>query len=184
MGYVTNGVHVPTFLSSRVGAAFSMSSCRTGASGSAMPTSGRPWTRLPDAPFWATAQDVKSRMLAGVRSRLQREYRRKRLGSVQLRHITQLLDPANPNVLTIGFARRFATYKRAALILRDRERLLKLVSNEDRPVVFLFAGKAHPADQPGQQVLREIKQHHAARRSSPATSCSSRTTTSSWRAGW
>jgi starch phosphorylase len=61
-------------------------------------------------------------------------------------------------VLTIGFARRFATYKRAALIMRDRERLLRLVKSADRPVLFLFAGKAHPADQPGQQVLREIKQ--------------------------
>jgi starch phosphorylase len=60
-------------------------------------------------------------------------------------------------VLTIGFARRFATYKRAALILRDRERLLRMVSDQDRPVVFLFAGKAHPADLPGQEVLREIK---------------------------
>src|SRR5690606_16469816 len=102
--------------------------------------------------------DVKSRMLAGVRARLEQEYRRKGLGAAQLRHITRQLDPANPDVLTLGFARRFATYKRAALILRDRERLLKLVSNEERPVLFLFAGKAHPADQPGQQVLREIKQ--------------------------
>jgi starch phosphorylase len=72
--------------------------------------------------------------------------------------VTRLLDPANPNVLTIGFARRFATYKRAALILRDRERLLRMVTNPQRPVLFLFAGKAHPADHPGQQVLREIKQ--------------------------
>jgi starch phosphorylase len=61
-------------------------------------------------------------------------------------------------VLTIGFARRFATYKRAALIMRDRARLARIVNNVDRPVVFLFAGKAHPADLPGQQVLREIKQ--------------------------
>ncbi len=56
------------------------------------------------------------------------------------------IDPDNPNVLTIGFARRFATYKRAALIMRDRERLLRLVSDPERPVLFLFAGKAHPAD--------------------------------------
>jgi starch phosphorylase len=76
---------------------------------------------------------------------------------VQLAHITRNLDPANPNVLILGFARRFATYKRAALILRDRDRLLRIVSDQDRPVVFLFAGKAHPADRPGQEVLREIK---------------------------
>ncbi len=156
VGYVTNGVHVPTFLSS-VWAGFLDERlpewrdrlCDTGY-----------WQavdELPDAPFWTAAQDVKSRMLAGVRSRLEREYRRKGMSSAQLQQVTRLLDPANPNVLTIGFARRFATYKRAALLLRDRERLLKLVTNEDRPVLFLFAGKAHPADHPGQQVLREIK---------------------------
>jgi starch phosphorylase len=61
-------------------------------------------------------------------------------------------------VLTIGFARRFATYKRATLLLKDRARLAKLVSNPERPVLFLFAGKAHPADEPGKQVLREIRQ--------------------------
>ena len=61
-------------------------------------------------------------------------------------------------MLTLGFARRFATYKRASLLLRDRARLARLIDGAERPVLFLFAGKAHPADQPGQQVLREIKQ--------------------------
>jgi starch phosphorylase len=113
---------------------------------------------LPDYDFWQTAQLVKSRMLEGVRARLRREYRAKDLNPSQLRRITRLLDPEQPNVLTLGFARRFATYKRASLLLRDRERLLRLVGDPDRPVLFLFAGKAHPADHPGQQVLREIKQ--------------------------
>ena len=157
IGYVTNGVHVPTFLSS-VWANFldeRLPGWRDRLCDTAF------WQAidaLPAAAYWETAQDVKSRMLSGVRSRLDLEYRRKQLGSAQLRHITRLLDPANPNVLTIGFARRFATYKRAALIMRDRERLLRLVSDPERPVLFLFAGKAHPADHPGQQVLREIKQ--------------------------
>ena len=61
-------------------------------------------------------------------------------------------------MLTIGFARRFATYKRATLLLRDRARLARLVNDPERPVMFLFAGKAHPADEPGKQVLREIRQ--------------------------
>jgi len=156
VGYITNGVHVPTFLSS-AWARFldeQLPGWRERLSDTGF------WQavdEVPDALFWAASQDVKSRMLAGVRSRLAREFKRKRLGSVQLGHITRLLDPFDPNVLTIGFARRFATYKRAALILRDRDRLLKLVTNKDRPVVFLFAGKAHPADTPGQEVLREIK---------------------------
>jgi starch phosphorylase len=156
VGYVTNGVHVPTFLSTAWANYLDgqLPGWREKLSDTEF------WQaveQLPDTTFWAAAQDAKSRMLSGVRARLEREYRRKGLGKVQLGHITRFLDPWNPNVLTIGFARRFATYKRAALILRDRERLLKLVSDESRPVVFLFAGKAHPADQPGQEVLREIK---------------------------
>ena len=97
-------------------------------------------------------------MLASVRERLQREYARKGLSPAQWRHVTRHLDPQRPDMLTIGFARRFATYKRAALLLRDRARLARLVNDPERPLLFLFAGKAHPADQPGQQVLREIKQ--------------------------
>jgi len=156
VGYVTNGVHVPTFLSS-VWAQFFDEQLPEWRTRLRDVEFWQAVDELSDGPFWTAAQDVKSRMLAGVRARLTREYKRKRLGTVQLGHITRLLDPWNPNVLTIGFARRFATYKRAALILRDRERLLRLVSDESRPVVFLFAGKAHPADRPGQEVLREIK---------------------------
>ena len=80
------------------------------------------------------------------------------MSPAQLRHVTRFLDPFRPNVLTIGFARRFATYKRATLLLRDRARLARLVNDAERPVIFLFAGKAHPADEPGKQVLRELRQ--------------------------
>jgi starch phosphorylase len=114
--------------------------------------------RVPDERYWATAQDVKARMLTHVRERLEREYERKGGSPAQLRHVTRLLDPLRPGVLTLGFARRFATYKRATLLLRDRARLARLVSNPERPVVLLFAGKAHPADEPGKQVLRELRQ--------------------------
>ncbi len=113
---------------------------------------------MPHERFWAAAQSVKSRMLASVRERLQREYARKGMSPAQLRHVTRFLDPLRPNVLTIGFARRFATYKRATLLLRDRARLARLVNDPERPVILLFAGKAHPADEPGKQVLREIRQ--------------------------
>jgi starch phosphorylase len=158
VGYVTNGVHVPTFLA--------QTWCRYFDG-----TLGKEWrqhlsdrefwqrlSKIPELEFWETAQQVKSRMLEGVCGRLRREYAAKGLNPAQLRRITRLLDPERPTVLTLGFARRFATYKRAALLLRDRARLARLIQNEERPVVFLFAGKAHPADQPGQQVLREIKQ--------------------------
>ena len=158
VGYVTNGVHVPTFLAQTWGRFFD------GALGPdwRQRLSDRDFwlglTQVPDYDFWQTAQQVKARMLEGARARLRREYRAKDLNPAQLRRVTRLLDPEQPNVLTLGFARRFATYKRASLILRDRERLRRLIGSEQRPVLFLFAGKAPPADQPGQQVLREIKQ--------------------------
>jgi glycogen phosphorylase len=158
VGYVTNGVHVPTFLAQTWSRFFDDKlgpEWRDRLSDSAF------WRALgpvPDHEYWLTAQKVKASMLAGVRARLRREYTAKGLSQAQLRHITRLLDPERPNTLTLGFARRFATYKRAALLLRDRARLARLVNDPARPVLFLFAGKAHPADQPGQQVLREIKQ--------------------------
>ena len=158
VGYVTNGVHVPTFLHQSWADFFDHEL-------------GRDWRErfrdlgfwnaldaLPHERYWATSQSVKARMLASVRERLQREYARKGLSPAQLRHVTRYLDPSRPDVLTIGFARRFATYKRATLLLRNRTRLARILGDPDRPVVLLFAGKAHPADEPAKQVLREVRQ--------------------------
>ena len=158
VGFITNGVHVPTFLHQRWMEFFDREL-------------GREWReRLRDVEFWsalehvsderywATAQDVKARMLSNVRERLQREYGRKGLSPAQLRHVTRFLDPLRPGIFTLGFARRFATYKRATLLLRDRARLARLLNNPERPVVLLFAGKAHPADEPGKFPLRELRQ--------------------------
>jgi glycogen phosphorylase len=158
IGFVTNGVHVPTFLH-QTWADFLDAEL------------GREWRdRLRDVQFWtgleqvaddrywSTSQSVKARMLSSVRERLQREFARKGRSPAQLRQVSRLLDPMRPDVLTIGFARRFATYKRATLLMRDRARLAKLLRNPDRPVVLLFAGKAHPADEPAKQVLREVRQ--------------------------
>lgn len=158
VGFVTNGVHVPTFLAHTWARFFDT---HLGDDWREQLSNAEYWRALEQVPhrqFWETAQNVKSRMLDGVRQRLAREYARKGLSTAQLRHVTRLLDPSRPEVLTLGFARRFATYKRAALLLRDRARLARLVNDSERPVLFLFAGKAHPADLPGQQVLREIKQ--------------------------
>ncbi len=158
ISFVTNGVHVPTFLHQRWADFFDREL-------------GREWRdRLRDLQFWnaleqvpverywETSQAVKARMLAAVRERLQREFARKGLSPAQLRHVTRLLDPLRPDVLTIGFARRFATYKRATLLLRDRARLARLLGDAERPVLMLFAGKAHPADEPAKHVLREVRQ--------------------------
>jgi starch phosphorylase len=158
VGYVTNGVHVPTFLAQTWCRFFDE---QLGSAWRERLSDEDYWRgveRIDDAAWWATAQDAKSRMLAGVRARLEREYLARGASSAQLRHVTRLLDPEQPNVLTLGFARRFATYKRAALLLHDRARLARLIDGSERPVLFLFAGKAHPADGPGQAVLRDIKQ--------------------------
>jgi starch phosphorylase len=158
VGYVTNGVHVPTFLAQTWCKFFDNELGTDWRERLSDEPYWRGLERISDEAWWATAQNAKSRMLAGVRERLEREYARKGGSSAQLRHVTRLLDPERPNVLTLGFARRFATYKRAALLLRDRARLVRLIDGGERPVMFLFAGKAHPADGPGQAVLREIKQ--------------------------
>jgi starch phosphorylase len=158
VGYVTNGIHLPTFLHQTWAEFFDQKLAPDWRERLREPTFWHAIEHLPDEQYWRTSQLVKSKMLASVRDRLQREYARKGLSPAQWRHVTRHLDPARPEILTIGFARRFATYKRAALLLRDRARLARLVNDPDRPLLFLFAGKAHPADTPGQQVLREIKQ--------------------------
>src|SRR5688572_3695549 len=158
VGFVTNGVHVPTFLHQSWTAFFDEMLDNDWRERLSEADFWRKLEHIPDQQYWTTAGAVKSRMLAGVRERLRRAYARKGLSPAQWRHVTRLLDPERPDTLTIGFARRFATYKRAALLLRDRARLARLVNDPDRPLLFLFAGKAHPADMPGQQVLREIKQ--------------------------
>jgi starch phosphorylase len=158
MAYVTNGVHVPTFLDQKWQRFLDEA---LGAEWRERLSDEEFWralARVPDERFWRVSQTVKSRMLAGVRERLHREYARKGLSPAQLRHVVRHLDPDKPDVLTVGFARRFATYKRASLLMRDRARFAALLANAQRPILFLFAGKAHPADEPGKDVLREIKQ--------------------------
>jgi starch phosphorylase len=158
VGYVTNGVHAPTFLHQTWQRFFDEALGPEWRDRLSNEPYWRSLERVPDDRFWSVKQEIKARTLAGVRERLQREYARKGLSPAQLRHVVRHIDPQRPDVLTIGFARRFATYKRASLLLRDHARLSKLLSQADRPLLFLFAGKAHPADEPGKAVLREIKQ--------------------------
>src|SRR5215467_4515510 len=158
VGFITNGVHVPTFLHQRWMEFFDRELGGEWRERLRDPEFWRALEEVPDERYWAIGQDVKSRMLANVRERLHREYQRKGGSPAQLRQVTRFLDPQRPDVLTLGFARRFATYKRATLLLRDHARLARLVNTPGRPVVLLFAGKAHPADEPGKQVLRELRQ--------------------------
>jgi starch phosphorylase len=106
-----------------------------------------------DAELWETQQILKARLIDFVRRRLAAQARRRDEGEAAVKRAAQALDLG---ALTIGFARRFATYKRAGLVLQDVERLTELVHAADRPIQFIFAGKAHPEDQLGKELIQGI----------------------------
>ncbi|MCH9672356.1 MAG: alpha-glucan family phosphorylase, partial [Gammaproteobacteria bacterium] len=153
---ITNGVHVLTVLASEWVDLFDR---EVGTQWRAAVTDVDYWERLQGISpqqFWSTRQAIKSKMLADMRDVLTAQYTRNGMNASRMAHRLRFMDPNNPNILTVGFARRFATYKRATLLLTDVERLIRIAADAERPVVFLFAGKAHPADIPGQQLLREL----------------------------
>jgi starch phosphorylase len=101
-------------------------------------------------------QSIKAQMLHLVRHRVSQQHMRSHGSEAHVDRLMRLAEPENPNVLTIGFARRFATYKRATLLFQNLSWLKQIVGDPQRPVVFIFAGKAHPADEPGQALIRRI----------------------------
>ena len=150
---VTNGIHTRTWIAPEIADLYSRFLAEN-------------WEdHLPDNDFWAKIQEIPfdelNRAKRGCKERLFQFIARRRVEQAR-RHgrsdeeIQSAAHTMNPDALTIGFARRFATYKRATLMFRDLERLNKIVNNPDRPVQFIFAGKAHPADQMGQALIREI----------------------------
>ena len=156
VGYVTNGVHVTTFLAPEWGEVLD----RFLGVGW-MHRLGHPgiWEKIRDIPdhiFWSVRQDVKARMLHMLRHRISRQHLRNHGSEAHLERLLRYCDPAKPNTLTIGFGRRFATYKRATLLFNDLDNFRRIVGDKERPVVFLFAGKAHPADEPGQELIRTL----------------------------
>ncbi len=161
VGYVTNGVHTPTFLSSQMKALFDRFVDPDWTRGLTPQQWREGVERIPDELFWGARRNLKAALLQLVRSRLRLQQARNQGSETHLDRLYKLVDPENPDVLTIGFARRFAQYKRAMLLFDDLERLREIVSDRDRPVVFIFAGKAHPADVPGQDLIRRV--HEAAR---------------------
>jgi len=110
---------------------------------------------IPDHELWTAHLKQKQRLIERLRDITLEQFARHGRSPSDLRQVDSLLDP---DALTIGFARRFATYKRADLLLRDMDKLQALVNGADRPVQIVFAGKAHPADRPGQDLIRRIHQ--------------------------
>jgi starch phosphorylase len=113
--------------------------------------------RIPDQVFWSIRQSLKAQMLHLVRARVREQHTRNHGSEAHLDRLLRFADPASPTVLTIGFARRFATYKRATLLFRNIDWLRQILCDNEHPVLFIFAGKAHPADEPGQALMREIQ---------------------------
>jgi starch phosphorylase len=108
---------------------------------------------IPDPDLWLTRRRLKRRLFAVMRERARRQWASLSVHPVQVIASGVLLDP---DALTIGFARRFATYKRAGLLFQDFERLMRLVQHPRYPVQVIFAGKAHPADEPGKRLIQEV----------------------------
>jgi starch phosphorylase len=151
--YVTNGVHVATWLGHDIRTLIEE---ELGADWNEHLTDPEFWTGirdLADEDLWEAHNHQKDRLIKLVRTRLVQQFARHGKSPDEMRAVGKMLDP---NALTIGFARRFATYKRATLIFKDYHRLRNILTNTDRPVQIIFSGKAHPADVPGQELVREI----------------------------
>ena len=151
--YVTNGIHTCTWLAPRLKELYNKY---------LMPYwqdnihDDSTWERIkaiPDDKLWKVHTDRKIKLLALVKENVTNRLRREGVGYDE---INEIISKLNPDALTIGFARRFATYKRATLIFKDIERITQILNDENRPVQLIFAGKAHPADKEGQDLVRYI----------------------------
>jgi starch phosphorylase len=153
VGHVTNGVHTETWIGPEMRALYTH---HVGHDWEQHLLEPEWWKRIhevADADLWAAHRQQKERLVRFVRERVREQAARHGHAPDELRRVEALLDPA---ALTIGFARRFATYKRAALILTDLDRLRRLLGDPARPVQMIFAGKAHPADRAGQDGIRKL----------------------------
>lgn len=156
IGYVTNGVHVPTFLAREWTSLFDM---YFGGKWRAELRNTEYWQHIDDIPnhsYWSLRQSLKSQLMSNVRRRAMVQYQRNGCSAMQIERLTRYLEPDNLDTLVLGFARRFATYKRATLLFADPERLARILNNPQRPVMLVFAGKAHPRDLPGQHLIQTI----------------------------
>jgi starch phosphorylase len=152
IGSVTNGVHFRSWISYEMNQLYD----RYLGPQWREEGNGRLWQRaesIPAEELWRTHERRRERLVAFARRRLRAQLERRGAPQSEVESADEVLDP---EALTIGFARRFATYKRATLVLRDPDRLLRILSNPDRPVQIIFAGKAHPRDEGGKQLIREV----------------------------
>ncbi|MHB1143210.1 MAG: alpha-glucan family phosphorylase [Sulfuricaulis sp.] len=159
VGCITNGVHVPTFLAREWSNLFDM---RFGGGWRNELLNEEFWKHIDDIPdhsFWSLHQSLKAEMLAEVKRRVVHQHRRNGTSEALIERYVQYLTPHDADVLTVGFARRFATYKRATLLFSDPVRLARLLNDPKRRVLLIFAGKAHPHDLPAQRLIEVIHEY-------------------------
>jgi len=151
--HITNGIHVPTWISREMGALFSR---YLGPDWAEDPDHERVWQQIDEIPgteLWRTHERCREHLVGYVRSRLTEQLKRRGASTAEIIRAGEVLTP---EALTIGFARRFATYKRATLLFRDSDRLARLLNNAKRPVQIIIAGKAHPQDNEGKELIKDI----------------------------
>ena len=153
IGHITNGVHVLSWAAPQMQLLFSQHLGIDWAKNQRDPKTWEKIHEVDDAELWETQQVLKARLINFVRNRLVDQAKRRNESAEVIEKAGASLDL---NALTIGFARRFATYKRAGLVLRDVERMGELITMSDRPIQFIFAGKAHPEDRFGKELIQNI----------------------------
>ncbi len=153
ISHVTNGIHTRSWLCTEIARLYDR---YLGPRWFEDPTNKTLWDRvdmIPDAELWRGHERMRERLVSFVRGRLKKQLRKRGTNRLWVKQADEVLDP---EALTIGFARRFATYKRAALILSDPDRLDRILNDPERPVQLIFAGKAHPKDHPGKELIRQL----------------------------
>ncbi|MBP7867112.1 MAG: alpha-glucan family phosphorylase [Acidobacteria bacterium] len=151
--HITNGVHIPSWISNEMATLYQR---YLGPNWAVDPDLQRVWERverIPDSELWRTHERRRERLVAFARRRLKQQLTRRGAAKKEIALSNEVL---NPEALTIGFARRFATYKRGNLIFRNPDRLSAILNDPARPVQIIIAGKAHPKDTPGKEIIRQI----------------------------
>ena len=153
---ITNGVHAKTWAAGEFHELYEKYLGKDWEDRQSDPEFWRGVIDIPDDVLWQLHQTLKQRSIDFMRERIRRQRVRNGEPPDEVRHVNRIL---NTDVLTIGFARRFATYKRGALLFSDPQRLRRIITNREHPVQFVFAGKAHPADEEGKKIIQEVYQY-------------------------
>jgi starch phosphorylase len=153
IGHITNGVHIPSWLAYQMQQLYDRHFAADWQRRMGEPEVWQDLHNVDPGELWETHHALKNLLLAFVRRRVSRQCRRRGESDEAVEASRNMLDP---NVLTIGFARRFATYKRADLIFCDLDRAAAMINDPERPMQIIFAGKAHPADEPGKRLIQRI----------------------------